>query len=169
MSPPVPAIPAALADRAKRIDHIALAVRDLEASVTWYCGVLGFALVERRETRGARSGMSSAVLRCGPLTFVLMQGSSPESQVSAYIEHFGPGVQHVAIEVDDIESVVEALRAAGLVFDTPFIRSAGLTQIFSQRDPRSGLMLELIQRQGGDFSDESVEELFRSLEAQGHF
>jgi methylmalonyl-CoA/ethylmalonyl-CoA epimerase len=89
---------------------------------------------------------------------------SPKSQVSRYVEHYGPGVQHLAFEIEDLPSAVDELKQAGMEFDTDIIASAGLRQIFSTRDPGSGMMYELIERMGGDFSDESVQSLFEQLE-----
>ncbi|WP_394829368.1 VOC family protein [Pendulispora albinea] len=149
------------------VDHIAFAVPNLEAAIAWYVNVLGFTVEEKRETRGHHTSMLSAVLRAGPLTFVLTQGTTPASQVSEYIAHYGPGVTHVAIEVRNLLGVADDLRRAGVSFATDIIRSPGLLQIFTTRDPQSGLMLELVQRDGGKFSDESVVQLFRQLEAQG--
>lgn len=164
-----PTVPALFARHAVRIDHIALAVPDLEASLAWYRDLLGFTVLERRETRGETTAMISAVMQLGPVVFVLTQGTSPESQVSRFIAHYGPGVSHVAIEVGDLPAVHDELRANGVAFATDVLRSSGLLQVFTRRDPRSGLMIELIQHVGGDFSDDSVQRLFRTLEDNGEF
>ena len=160
---------AALAKHATGIDHVAIAVRDLEESVRFYTDVLGFELVERRRTEGKQTAMISAVLKAGPITVVLLQGTSPESQVSRFVEHFGPGVQHLAIGVEDLPALAEDLKREGLEFDTSVIRSPGLLQIFSHRDPGSGMMFELIERKGGDFSDQSVQSLFEQLEKKDSY
>ena len=158
-----------LAKRAKSIDHIAIAVKDLEASISFYENVLGFQLQERRRTEGKATAMISAVMKAGPVTVVLLEGTSPESQVTRYVEHYGPGVQHIAFGVEDLPALAEELKAAGLEFDTDVIASPGLRQIFSARDPGSGMMYEFIERMGGDFSDESVQSLFEQLEKKGTF
>jgi methylmalonyl-CoA/ethylmalonyl-CoA epimerase len=149
---------------ATSVDHVAIAVNNLEESIKFYTEVLGFELGERRKTEGKTSAMVSAVIKAGPLTFVLLQGTSPESQVSKFVENFGPGVQHVAIGVQNLPEMAEELKAAGMEFDTTVIQSPGLRQIFSKRDPGSGMMFEFIERLGGDFSDESVQQLFMQLE-----
>src|SRR5439155_8123740 len=84
--------PSALAATGLAIDHVAIACRELEPAIAHYRDTLGFELVERRTTEGEYSGMLSAVMKAGPITFVLVQGTSPESNVSQYIEHYGPGV-----------------------------------------------------------------------------
>ena len=139
-----------------------------EASITFYENVLGFQLQERRRTEGKATAMISAVMKAGPVTVVLLEGTSPQSQVTKYVEHYGPGVQHIAFGVEDLPALAEELKAAGLEFDTDIIASPGLRQIFSARDAGSGMMYEFIERLGGDFSDESVQNLFEQLEKKGY-
>jgi len=158
-----------LAKYVTEIDHVAIAVQDLEDSIRFYSEVLGFELKERRRTEGKQTAMISAVMKAGPITVVLLQGTSPESQVSRFVEHFGPGVQHVAFGVKNLPEMAEELKAAGLEFDTTVISSPGLRQIFSQRDAGSGMMFEFIERMGGDFSDQSVQQLFEQLEKKNAF
>jgi methylmalonyl-CoA/ethylmalonyl-CoA epimerase len=158
-----------LSKYAKAIDHVAIAVNDLEASIAFYSKTLGFRLHERRRTEGKATAMISAVMKAGPVTVVLLEGTSPESQVSKYVEHYGPGVQHIAFEVEDLPGLAQDLKNAGLVFDTNIINSPGLRQIFTTRDAGSGMMYEFIERMGGDFSDESVKNLFEQLEQKGTF
>ena len=160
---------AVLSRYAKSIDHLAIAVPDLEASIEFYSKVLGFTLRERRETKGKVTAMVSAVMEAGPVTAVLLQGTSPESQVSRYVEHYGPGVQHIAIAVENLHQFAEDLKEAGIEFDTNVIEGGGLRQIFTHRDPGSGMMFEFIERLGGDFSDESVKNLFQQLEEKDAF
>jgi methylmalonyl-CoA epimerase len=154
---------------ATSIDHVAIAVPDLEQAIKFYTEVMGFELHERRKTEGKATAMISALMKAGPLTFVLVQGTTPESQVSKFIEHFGPGVQHVAIGVKDLPEMAEELKAAGMEFDTTVIQGGGLRQIFTKRDPSSGMMYEFIERMGGDFSDESVQQLFLQLEKKDSY
>ena len=159
----------ALSEHSLGLDHIAIAVPDLEKSIAWYSDVLGFEVTERRKTEGQKTAMVSAVLKAGPITVVLLQGTSEESQVSKYVENYGPGVQHIAIKVRDLPELAEALDASGVDFDTTVIEGGGLRQIFTKRDPNSGMMYEFIERLGGDFSDQSVEQLFRQLEDKDSF
>lgn len=154
---------------ARSIDHVAIAVHDLEESIAFYTNVLGLELKERRRTEGKHTAMISAVLKAGPITIVLLQGTSPDSQVSKFVEHYGAGVQHVAIGVEDLPAMAEDLKASGLEFDTNVIQSPGLRQIFSARDKGSGMMFEFIERMGGDFSDQSVQQLFEQLEKKDAF
>jgi methylmalonyl-CoA/ethylmalonyl-CoA epimerase len=158
-----------LSKYATSVDHVAIAVLDLEESIKLYTDVLGFELKERRRTEGKHTAMISAVLKAGPVTLVLLQGTSPDSQVSRFVENFGPGVQHVAIGVQNLPEMAEELKEAGMEFDTSVIQSPGLRQIFSKRDPGSGMMFEFIERMGGDFSDQSVQQLFEQLEKKDSY
>ena len=165
------AVKSVLAESALNLDHIAIAVPDLENSIAWYRDVLGFSLVERRTTQGNKTAMISAVLEAGPVTVVLVQGTSPESQVSRFIEHYGPGVQHIAIHVKDLPELAERLKESGMEFYTTLIQGDGIRQIFTVRDPGSGMMYEFIERQreDGRFTDQSVQQLFDQLEAKDGF
>ncbi len=171
MNPDPVQLPKCLEKYGCNLDHVAIAVYDLETSIQWYRQMLGFRLTERRTTKGKKTGMVSAVMEAGSINFVLIQGTSPESQVSRYIENYGAGVQHVAIRVTDLPALVEELKEAGMAFDTTIIRSPGLRQIFSKRDKGSGMMIELIERLEEDatFSDIGVQQLFDQLESNDSF
>jgi methylmalonyl-CoA/ethylmalonyl-CoA epimerase len=161
---------AAIAEHLVRIDHIAVAVEDLRAAERWCSEVLGFRCVEQRTLEGRSTGMISTVMEAGPIVIVLVQGTSPASQVSRFVERYGQGVQHVALEVRDIGELVRKLSERGLCFGTSVVESAGVRQTFTRRNQQTGLMLELIER--GDFhgfSDQNVTNLFRELEDNDEF
>lgn len=162
------AVPGDLSELVMGIDHVALAVPDLDAATAWVKDVLGFTLVEKRETMGRKSGMKSAVLRAGPVTIVLTEGIGATSQISQFVHEFGAGVQHVAFRVNDLKKAAAVMQARGLQFSSPRLDSDELSQIFSTRNEATGLMVELIERQGGfeGFRDENVQRLFDSLESR---
>jgi methylmalonyl-CoA/ethylmalonyl-CoA epimerase len=153
-------------DQLLGIDHIAIAVEDLEEAIRWYTDGLGFELVERRTTRGARTGMISAVVTTPGATLVLIQGTEPTSQVSRFIEKFGPGVQHIAFSVREIDVVMGRIGRVGAAPDTSIIAGSGIRQLFLRRDAGSGVRVELIERRGGTFSDQTVDRLFREFETK---
>lgn len=152
-----------------RLDHIAIAVENLDEAVEWYCNGLGYNLVDRRSTRGESSGMISAVLKGEGVPLVLVQGTEPESQVSKFIENFGPGVQHIGICVDDVNDAVTSVGALGTLPEFSTIEGDGIRQVFLENTGGSGVRVELIERNGGDFNDRSVEKLFREFEAKGAY
>lgn len=152
------------------IDHLALAVPDLNAAIKWVRDVLGFEFDERRETQGKSSGMKSAVMRLGSVTLVLTEGIGEKSQTTQFVNNFGAGVQHVAFRVNDLAEAIESMESRGMQFSSPRLDSDGLSQIFSRRDEATGLMVELIERRNfHGFRDENVQRLFDSLEAEELF
>ncbi len=167
---PHPTMNSLLADSVKSIDHVAIAVHDLEEAIASY-ERMGFSVAERIDARGSASGMISAVLVAGPVKFVLLQGTEEASQVSRFVREFGPGPQHIALAVEDCEAVCADLEARGLEFNTSLIAGPELTQRFSARCPNSGVMFEFIERREGQqgFSRDSVKSLFRELESKSLF
>lgn len=154
----------------RKIDHIAIAVVNLDDAVNFFADVLGFSLLCRRSVQGEKTGMISAEMEHHGLKFVLCQGTESESQVSRLITDFGPGVAHIALGVDDVDTVASSMRERGMRFDTTVIRGPGLNQIFSSRDPNTGLSFEFIQRSGEQgFLEENVNELFAQLESSGAY
>lgn len=157
--------------RYQKIDHIAIAVRDLDEAIEFFQVILGFNLMHRRVVHGARTGMISAEMEHNNIKFVLCQGTEPESQVSQLIQHYGVGVAHIALAVDDVDTSARKLGERGLNFDTTVIRGAGLKQVFSSRDPNSGLSFEFIERNPSEqgFREENINELFAQLEKSGAY
>jgi 4-hydroxyphenylpyruvate dioxygenase-like putative hemolysin len=115
--------------------------------------------------------MVSAVLHAGAIIIVLVQGTAPGSQVNRYLDNYGPGVQHIAIEVRNVEKLMHELSSAEVEFNTTLIQGCGIRQAFTARDRGSGMMYEFIERQtnDGDFTDESVQDLFEQLERNGAY
>ncbi|MDO8310382.1 MAG: VOC family protein, partial [Sideroxyarcus sp.] len=133
--------------------------------------IMGFELIRRRTVQGARTGMVSAEMELNGIRFVLCQGTEPESQVSQLIAHYGVGVAHIALAVDDVEATACQLGNRGMGFATTVIQGTGLRQVFSSRDPNSGLSFEFIQRDEGEngFREENIQSLFSQLEQSGAY
>ena len=154
-----------------RIDHLAIAVIDLDEALIFYHDILGFELKGTREIKGEFSGMKSAEICANGFSIVLLQGTNEKSQISKFINEYGPGVQHVAIEVNEIEDVTNRLKKAGLEFSTTLIEGKNLIQIFTKRDKSSGMMFELIKRtkSGKGFETNNIQSLFEQLEASDSY
>ncbi|HTF67064.1 MAG TPA: VOC family protein [Edaphobacter sp.] len=154
----------------RRIDHIAIAVVNLEEAIEFYTQILGFNLVRRLEIKGKRTGMISAELELNQIKFVLCQGTEPESQVSRLIADHGPGVAHIALEVGNVHGAVAELTERGLKFDTSVIGGPDLQQAFTSRDKNSGMSFELIARGSvKGFVESNVQDLFDQLEKSGAY
>jgi methylmalonyl-CoA/ethylmalonyl-CoA epimerase len=95
-----------------RIDHVGIAVEDLEAALVLHRDVYGLALAHR-ETVGSQ-GVEAALLEAGDAHVELLAPLSPESPVGRFLARRGPGLHHVAYRVADVEAELERLRAAGL-------------------------------------------------------
>jgi methylmalonyl-CoA/ethylmalonyl-CoA epimerase len=154
----------------RKIDHIAIAVRDLESAILFFTKTLGFSLIRRIEIRGTRTGMLSAEVQHCDIKFVLCQGTEPDSQVSKLVSHFGPGVAHIALAVDGAHVAAAQLEKRGVCFETSVIEGPGLRQVFTKRDANSGLAFEIIERTSEDgFLEENVRSLFEQLEKADAF
>jgi methylmalonyl-CoA/ethylmalonyl-CoA epimerase len=152
------------------IDHIAIAVRELESAVEFFSNVMGFELNCRRTIHGKNTGMLSAEMEHNGIKLVLCQGTEPQSQVSLLIEQFGPGVAHIALRVSDLDEVSQDLTDKGMGFDTSIIGGGGLRQLFSSRSDNTGMSFEFIERTGeAGFREENVNDLFSQLEQSGAF
>jgi methylmalonyl-CoA epimerase len=94
------------------IDHVGVAVDDLEAALTLYTDVLGLALVHR-ETVGEQ-GVDAALVDIGESHVELLQPLGPETPIGKFLTRRGPGLHHVAYRVADVEHVLRELAEAGL-------------------------------------------------------
>lgn len=95
-----------------RIDHVGVAVQDIEASIAAYGETLGMEL-EHRETV-TEQGVDAALLGVGEGHVELLAPLGPDTPVGKYLAKRGPGLHHVAYAVDDIDSELERLRGAGV-------------------------------------------------------
>src|SRR5436190_15701370 len=93
------------------IDHVAIAVRDLEAAIDYYARAFG-ATVEHRETVEA-DGVEEALLKVAESYIQLVTPTRPESPVAKSIEKRGEGLHHVGYRVDDCAVALAAMIAAG--------------------------------------------------------
>jgi methylmalonyl-CoA/ethylmalonyl-CoA epimerase len=163
-----PSLRQALGNLVTGIDHLTIAVRDLERSIAWYEGTLGFTLENLDLVQGEKTSMKVAIMTSGSARIVLVEGTEPDSQVSRFIDERGEGVSHVAFAVSDLD---EALNRVGRVTRPalPEVRDVGIRQAFLHQDPESGVRIELIERTEGKFSECSLREMFVVLEERNLF
>src|ERR671936_890492 len=95
-----------------QIDHIGVAVEDLDATIALYNELLGMP-IEHRETV-TEQGVEAALLDVGESHVELLQPLGPETAVGKFLSRRGPGMHHVAYRVDDVDETLSALAAAGL-------------------------------------------------------
>jgi methylmalonyl-CoA/ethylmalonyl-CoA epimerase len=127
------------------IDHVAIAVHDLEAAIAWYESALG-ARVAHRE-RIEHDGVEEALLTVAESFIQLLTPISDSSPVARFLERRGEGIHHVGYRVPDCAAAVEAMLAAGaeLIDATPRAGSRGTTVAFVHPRSAFGTLIELVQ------------------------
>jgi methylmalonyl-CoA/ethylmalonyl-CoA epimerase len=128
------------------MDHVGVAVADLDAAIAFYERVFGMRCVhiETNEEQGVREAM----LATGPgARLQLLAPLSPDSTIAKFLDRHGPGVQQVAYTVDDIEATSAALRANGLrlLYDEPRRGTAGSKVNFVHPKDAGGVLVELVE------------------------
>jgi methylmalonyl-CoA/ethylmalonyl-CoA epimerase len=99
----------------KELDHIGVAVRDMERSITFYEGVLGAVLIDRyvSEAPGVESEIAVMDIK-GARTELLAPTNNSTSPIARFIKQKGKGVHHMAYRVDDLEEALEELEQQGI-------------------------------------------------------
>lgn len=130
--------------RARGIHHLGLAVEDLDEAVGTYERLFG-AEVEHRDTVEDQ-GVEAASLRLGESRVELLASLGAETPVGKFLAKRGPGMHHVAYEVDDVRSSLEELRRDGaeLIDDEPRRGLFGLEVAFVHPDAAHGVLAELV-------------------------
>jgi methylmalonyl-CoA epimerase len=127
------------------IDHVAIAVEDLEAAIAWYEAAFG-ATVEHREVVES-DGVEEALLKVAESYVQLLTPVNDESPVAKYLEKKGEGLHHIGYRVDDCAEALESLRALGnrLIDEAPRPGSRGTTVAFVHPKGAYGTLIELVQ------------------------
>ena len=129
----------------KRVDHVGIAVKNLDESVKFYES-LGFKATGYEVV--AEQKVKVAFLPCGDSEIELLESTEPDGPIARFIEKNGPGIQHVAIRVDDIDKALEELKEKGvrLIDQTPRYGAGGARIAFVHPKATGGVLLELTQR-----------------------
>jgi len=130
-----------------RIDHVGLAVHDLDAAIAFYENTFGMRMVhqEVNEEQGVREAMlavgdsGSCIQLLAPLT--------PDSTIAKFLDRNGEGLQQVAYGVDDIDAASAELRARGvrLLYEAPKRGTAGSRVNFVHPKDAGGVLVELVE------------------------
>ena len=128
-----------------RLDHIGVAVEDLDASLELYERDYGMTLVHRETI--AEQGVEAALLDVGENHIELLAATGPDTPVGKFIAKKGPGMHHVAYQVDDIESTLAALKQSGLrlIDETPRIGIRNSRVAFVHPASVGGVLTEIVQ------------------------
>lgn len=128
-----------------RIDHIGVAVEDLDASLRLYAEVLGMPVVHRETV--TEQGVEAILLDVGENHVELLAPLGPDTPVGKFLARKGPGLHHVAYQVADIEATLSALKAAGtrLIDETPRIGIRSSRVAFVHPASTGGVLTEIVQ------------------------
>ena len=129
------------------IDHVGIAVPDLDAAIAFYEGTYGMRMLheETNEEQGVREAMmgvgdsGSCIQLLAPL--------SPESTIAKFLDRSGPGMQQLAYRVTDIDAVCATLRERGLrlLYDTPKRGTSNSRVNFIHPKDAGGILVELVE------------------------
>jgi methylmalonyl-CoA/ethylmalonyl-CoA epimerase len=130
-----------------RIDHVGIAVADLDEAIAFYREIFG--IVSVHEEVNAEQGVREAMLAVGDGTsrIQLLAPLTASSTIAKFLDRNGPGLQQLAYTVDDVEVVSAELRAKGLrlLYDEPKRGTAGSRVNFVHPKDAGGVLIELVE------------------------
>ena len=131
--------------RLTQIDHVGIAVEDLEAAVALYRRTLGVEPFHRERVES--QGVEEVLFAAGESFIQLLGALGPETPVGRFLAKRGPGVHHVGYRVDDVAGALEDLKAEGLrlIDKGPRPGSRGTTIAFVHPSGMGGVLVELVQ------------------------
>jgi methylmalonyl-CoA/ethylmalonyl-CoA epimerase len=127
------------------IDHVGVAVEEIDAALAYYTATLKLELVHRETV--AEQGVEAALLDVGDGHIELVAPLGPETGVAKFLAKRGPGLHHVAYRVDDIETELAALAADGirLIDASPRIGIRNSKVAFLHPASTGGVLTEIVQ------------------------
>ena len=128
-----------------RIDHIGVAVEDLDAAIALYERDYAMTLVHRETV--TEQGVEAVLLDVGENHVELLAALGPDTPVGKFLAKKGPGLHHVAYQVQDIEQALPALRAAGLrlIDETPRVGIRSSRVAFLHPASTGGVLTEIVE------------------------
>ncbi|MDO5115106.1 MAG: methylmalonyl-CoA epimerase [Synergistaceae bacterium] len=130
-----------------KINHIGVAVANLEEALNFYTNGIGLGVTGRETVDEQKATV--AFIPCGEARFELLESTSPDGPIGKFLAKNGGrgGLHHVAIEVDDIEEALASLKARGmkLIDETPRIGAGGSKIAFVHPKTTDGVLIELCQ------------------------
>ncbi|MEX0291397.1 MAG: methylmalonyl-CoA epimerase [Flavobacteriaceae bacterium] len=128
-----------------KIEHIGIAVKDLEASNALFEKLLGKAHYKIEEV--ASEGVKTSFFKTGPNKIELLEASSKDSPIAKFIEKKGEGIHHIAFEVDDIRAEIARLKEEGfyVLNEEPKRGADNKWVAFLHPKTANGVLVELCQ------------------------
>ncbi|MFZ5647183.1 MAG: methylmalonyl-CoA epimerase [Bacillota bacterium] len=130
----------------KKIDHIGIAVKDINEAVKLYEGLLGLRVTEIEEV--AEQKVRVAFLPTGDSEVELLESTSPDGPIARFIEKNGEGIQHIAFRVENLEEKLAELKEKGvrLIDEKPRRGAGGAMIAFLHPKSTFGTLVELCER-----------------------
>jgi len=127
------------------IDHVAIAVHDLDAAIEWYREAFGATVAHREVVQS--DGVEEALLAVAESYVQLLTPTREDSPVAKYMEKRGEGIHHVGYRVDDCAVALEAIKKMGgkVLDEAPRPGSRGTTVAFVHPKTSFGTLIELVQ------------------------
>jgi methylmalonyl-CoA/ethylmalonyl-CoA epimerase len=131
-----------------RIDHVGVAVEDLDAAIALYEKTYAMELVHRETV--AEQGVEAVLLDVGENHVELLAPLGPDTPVGKFLAKKGPGIHHVAYQVTDIDATLASLKDAGLrlIDETPRIGIRGSRVAFLHPAASGGVLTEIVEPAG---------------------
>jgi methylmalonyl-CoA/ethylmalonyl-CoA epimerase len=131
------------------LDHIGIAVRDLDEALAFYRDALGLEIELTEDVPSQR--VRAHFIRVGESALELLEATAPESPIARSVEKRGPGLHHITLRVDDIHAALGRLKARGvrLVDETPRPGAEGALVAFIHPSAAHGVLVELKQPAAG--------------------
>jgi len=135
-----------------KIDHIGIATNDIEQMASIYRDALGLKVVETEEV--ASQKVRVAMLPVGESRIELLEATAADSPISKFLAKRGPGIHHVAFNVDDIRAALAELKSKGarLIDEEPRTGAGGCLVAFIHPSSTGGVLIELVERVGRQHS-----------------
>ena len=132
-----------------RIDHVGIAVQDLDAALSLYQSSYAMELVHRETV--TEQGVEAVLLDVGENHVELLAPLGEDTPVGKFLAKKGPGLHHVAYQVTDIDATLEALKAAGLrlIDETPRVGIRGSRVAFLHPAATGGVLTEIVEPAAG--------------------
>lgn len=129
-----------------KVDHIGIAVSNLEESLKMYTDILGMTLHGTETVEEQK--VKTAFLPLGETEIELLESTAPDGPIGKFIEARGQGIQHIAFRVDDIEAALAELKAKGvrLIDEKPRYGAGGAKIAFLHPKATGGVLIELCQK-----------------------
>ena len=131
--------------KVKQINHVAIVVEDIDDSLVFWRDALGIELHELLEVSAEKSRV--AFLPVNSTEIELVQPTTDDSGIAKYMAKRGQGLHHLCLEVDDIDAMLEQLKAHGvrLINESPRTLANGKRYAFVHPESTSGVLVELYQ------------------------